>query len=273
MVKHCGNLIKMEVKLDSPVEYYLSLGEKICVNNWLKKKIALHFENQINCIYCGRDTKKSFNNGYCFPCSQKLAQCDFCILRPELCHFNKGTCREPQWGEENCMIPHYVYLANTSDPKIGITKKSQIPIRWIDQGATQALPILQVATRYQAGRFERLFGEHIVDKTNWRKMLKGDNQYIDLYEVRDQLFEQTGVAFDNLEEELGNNQIALVEKEDILEIEYPVLEFPTTVRSLTFKKQNIIEGILMGIKGQYLILDTGVFNVRNHSGHKVSLVL
>ena len=156
-IMNTGALRKMTAQLDEDgnIEYQLPVGENsLALNALIGKHVNITFDGAINCSHCGRKTKKSYSQGFCYPCMQKLAQCDMCIMKPETCHLDKGTCREPQWGEENCMIPHYVYLANTSGLKVGITRHTQIPTRWIDQGATQALPIFKVNTRLQSGLVE-----------------------------------------------------------------------------------------------------------------------
>ncbi|MBT3584562.1 MAG: DUF2797 domain-containing protein [Halobacteriovoraceae bacterium] len=266
-----GSLRKMTVTAASPVEYRMGGENGPLLNQYLGKKLSLHFEGKINCIECAVALKKSYQGGYCFPCTQKLAECDLCILKPELCHYAKGTCRQPKWGEEHCMIPHFVYLSKTSGVKVGITRHTQIPTRWIDQGATEAVPIFKVSTRLQSGLFEVLLGEQIADKTNWRKMLKGESSEEDLLERRDQLFEDCGEALDQLEEELDDNGIEFLEDEAVTELSYPVLEYPEKVKSMTLEKMPTIEGTLMGIKGQYLIFDTGVINIRRHTGHTITL--
>ena len=265
-----GNLVKMGVELDEPVRYQLRLGDdSLPLNERLGKTISLTFTGTINCTHCGVVTKKSYGNGYCYPCTTKLAQCDLCILKPELCHFAAGTCREPEWGEKYCMIPHYVYLANSSGLKVGITRHTQVPTRWIDQGAVAAIPIFKVGSRYFSGRFEKLLAESISDKTNWRNMLKGEIPEVDLEAERDRIFEETGEGLDELEEEFGEDQVDFLEDGEVVEINYPVLEYPKKVTSLNFDKTPTVEGTLLGIKGQYLILDTGVINIRRHTGYEV----
>lgn len=259
---------------DGLAHYHLKAGdESIDLNSYLGKEIRFHFTKEINCTHCGRLVKKAYSGGYCYPCSIKLPECDMCILKPELCHFAKGTCREASWGEANCMIPHYVYLANSSGLKVGITRTTQIPTRWIDQGAIAALPILKVSTRYQSGVFEKLFASEINDKTDWRKMLKGNIESIDLLEKRDELFELFGESIDSMEGEFGPNQIEILENHDVVEIKYPVLKYPEKVTSLSLEKNEVVGGVLQGIKGQYLIFDTGVINIRSHTGHKIQLEL
>ena len=268
------NLDKMPTRLiEGQAQYSLltSQGQEIELNQFVGSILKIHYKKVINCTHCQRETKKSFAGGYCYPCSIKLAECDMCILKPELCHFAKGTCRQPVWGQENCMIPHYVYLANSSGLKVGITRTTQIPHRWIDQGAIAALPIIKVSTRLQSGLFEKLFSSEINDKTDWRKMLKGEVIDVDLEEARDQLFNSFGEDIDELEDKIGTGQIELLESEKIIQIKYPVIEYPQKVSSLSLEKTDVVGGVLKGIKGQYLIFDTGVINIRSHTGYKVEL--
>jgi hypothetical protein len=140
MVIHRGHLDKMPVELAAPVNYWLALDEeRVPLNALLGETLRLRHSGAIHCTECGRATVKSFAEGFCYPCFRKLAQCDLCILSPERCHFAAGTCREPEWALDFCMTGHIVYLANSSGVKVGITRAGQIPVRWIDQGATQAL--------------------------------------------------------------------------------------------------------------------------------------
>jgi len=169
-----GALSKMSAQLGDPVvQYAFRLGDElVSVNPLLGKRIRLEYLGGIHCSHCGRKTSKSFSQGYCYPCFTSLAQCDTCIMSPERCHYDAGTCREPSWGESFCMTDHIVYLANSSGIKVGITRASQVPTRWIDQGARQALPILRVATRQQSGLVEDLLRTQVADRTNWRALLR-----------------------------------------------------------------------------------------------------
>ena len=129
-------------------QYDMQLGDdRVAMNALLGQQIKLNYMGEIHCLNCQRLTKKSYSGGFCFPCSHRLAQCDLCFMKPETCHYDAGTCREPEWGEAVCMQDHIVYLANSSGLKVGITRINQIPTRWIDQGATQALPIFRVKSR------------------------------------------------------------------------------------------------------------------------------
>ncbi|WP_286238182.1 DUF2797 domain-containing protein [Neptuniibacter halophilus] len=269
----CGALHKMRTELSAEgVRYYLPLGEQeVSMNELLGQPISLEYLGAINCTHCGRKTNKSFNQGYCYPCFKKLPQCDQCIVKPELCHFHEGSCRDATWGEQFCFQDHYVYLANSSGVKVGITRGTQIPTRWMDQGAVQALPILKVSTRLQSGKVERLLGEHVADKTNWRKMLKNEVDDLNLAEIRDQLFAQCNTGLMALEQEYGLEAIQRIFDAEQVEINYPVLNYPQKVGSLNFDKTPQVSGVLQGIKGQYLILDSGVINMRKFTAYQVAL--
>ncbi len=269
MAKLQGNLHKMQVEATSPVTYRLELGgQSLLLNDWLGKPIKIEYLQQIECIHCGRITKKSFNQGYCYPCFSSLAQCDSCILSPEKCHFHLGTCREPDWAMSYCMRPHIIYLSNTSGVKIGITRENQVPTRWIDQGAIQAIPILRVSKRYHAGLIEHAFKRHVSDKTNWRNMLKNQVEEIDLYQIFETHWPQVKIELDA---ELLDDVEEVAKPDASLNLNYPALAYPQKIVSFNLDKQPLVEGILDAIKGQYLILDRGVINIRKYGGYLVSL--
>ena len=269
-----GAVRKMKTELQEKVDYTMLLGDhEVPLNQYLGRQLQLDYEGSINCIHCDRKTSKSFNQGYCYPCFKRLAQCDSCIMSPEKCHYAAGTCREPEWGEQHCMTDHFVYLANTSGLKVGITRGSQVPTRWMDQGATQARAIFRVDTRLHSGLVETLFKDHIADKTNWRAMLKGDAEHCDLTELRDRLLGEVAGELDTLRQQHGLQAItALPDEVDTL-ISYPVLEYPQKVASLNLDKTPSVGGTLQGIKGQYLMFDTGVINIRKYGGYQLSLHL
>ncbi len=267
-----GPIRKMTSRLETPVHYALPIGEEsVAMNPLLGSPLKMHFTGQINCVHCGRNSNKSFNQGYCYPCFQRLAQCDSCIIHPEKCHFDMGTCREPEWGEKYCMQDHIVYLANSSGVKVGITRATQIPTRWIDQGAVQALAIVRVRTRLQSGSLEVLFKQHVADKTNWRDMLKGGDHHTDLHAERDRLVAECQKDIDDLVQRFGFHAISVLSGIDAVQIDYPVLEYPEKISSFNFDKDANVEGTLIGIKGQYLIFDTGVINMRRFAGYNLEI--
>lgn len=242
---------------DDGVIYRLQIGEQwISLNPLIGGQVRLAFEGEKRCIHCGRKANKLFNSGYCWPCFQGLARNDLCQVKPELCHYE--TCREPEWGDTYCMIPTYVYLAKSSDIKVGITRN--LPGRWLDQGAVQAVPIALVPTRKMAGELELILSRHIPDKTNWRKMLKGEVVETDIREVRAQMLALIPPDFRGY----------ILPDESVRNFQYPVTQLPEKIASHDLEKAPA-EGKLLGIKGSYLILDSGVLNVPKFAGFCVSL--
>jgi hypothetical protein len=270
----CGVIRKLKsVFKDSntPIEYYLPIGDQeIALNQYIGQSLHLKFSDHIQCLYCEKKTKKSYQQGYCFPCAQTLARCDLCIVRPEKCHYRLGTCREPEWGLKNCFIPHIVYLANTSGLKVGITRETQIPTRWIDQGASQALPLFWVNDRYQSGLIETKLKQWMNDRTDWRKMLVGAGEQRELKIDRDEVLQKFSADLP-LGLDLNLTDVHVLEEAESVQIQYPVLNYPSKVKSINIEKQPEIKSVLTGIKGQYLLLEEGVINVRNLGGYFLSL--
>ena len=252
--------------VDGRATYSLPIGrEAIEMNSLIGKPIKLTFIGDISCSNCGNRTSKSFSQGYCFPCARSLARCDLCIMKPETCHHHLGTCREPEWGLENCFSSHVVYLANSSGPKVGITRETNIPGRWIDQGAISAIPILKVKSRLDSGRVEAALKPFIADKTNWRKMLKNEVEIVDLVSKKTALLAEVKA----LTEELDAKWL----DDAVVNIHYPVLKYPTKIVSLNLDKSPFISGTLEGIKGQYLLLDSGVINLRKYSSYYLEIAI
>ncbi|MCU4166024.1 DUF2797 domain-containing protein [Carboxylicivirga caseinilyticus] len=260
-----GNLLKMRTSIENDtVQYQLVLNDsKVDLNKLIGKSVKLTYKNQINCISCGKITSKSFGQGFCYSCFQTAPEAEECVLNPEKCRAHLGESRDQQWAEEHCLIPHYVYLAVASGIKVGVTRHTQIPTRWIDQGAWKAVIIAETPNRHIAGVIESFLKQYFSDKTNWRNMLK--NQ---LAEEID-LIEEQKKAIEFLPKEL---QKYAAENSKATEINYPVLQYPLKPQSVTFDKELSIEGILQGIKGQYLLFDNDrVINIRRHSGYLVQI--
>jgi hypothetical protein len=262
--------METRVAEDGSVDYQLPLDdERLPLNQFIGNAISIEHLGDIHCIHCGRRSKKSFAQGYCYPCFISLPQCDTCIMSPERCHFHAGTCRDSAWGEKFCFTDHFVYLSNTSGVKVGITRGDQLPTRWVDQGATQGLPIFRVKNRRQAGLIEDRLRQHVADKTQWQRMLKGNNENLDLAAIRDDLVKKCELDLAELAEECGIQAMQFLDQQTTLHIDFPVSEFPEKVKSFNLDKQPKIEGVLKGIKGQYLILDTGVINIRKYTAYNV----
>ena len=264
-----GALRKLVSEPGAQINYWLPLGdEQVYLNDYLGKSISLTYSGEINCIACGRRTNKSFSQGHCYPCFTGKAACDMCILKPELCHYEAGTCREPQWGEEFCFQPHVIYLANTTGPKVGITRKTQLPTRWIDQGAVAALPIFEVSTRHISGQIEVALAEFIADKSRWQQLLKAVPEPVDLLALRNQALGWSSAIVAEIRSREGDDAVIELSVKPA-EFEFPVVEYPEKIKSFNFDKVPQVEGRLQGIKGQYLLLDTGVINIRKFGGYKV----
>ena len=257
-----GVLTKMKTELNETVQYYLIFEQDFLnVNQVLGKQLTINFLN-FKCLNCQRQ-KKIFANGVCYNCFMELPEMGQWVIRPELstAHLGKED-RDLEYEKKAQLQPHVVYLANSSNLKVGVTRKSQIPTRWIDQGAHEAIEILEVPNRYLAGIAEVALKEHTSDKTNWRRMLTNDLKDLDLAQKREELKQY-------LPEEVQDYYLANSQE---LEINFPVLGYPPKCKSLSLSKSPFYEGVLKGIKGQYLIFEDGnVFNVRKHEGFVVSL--
>ena len=258
-----GVLRKMRTENNIPVQYYLILENGfVNLNQALDKTLEISFL-KYECLNCHLD-KPIFRQGFCKSCFFEIPQAADWIMRPELstAHLDKED-RDLAFEKKMQLQPHIVYLANSSNVKVGVTRKDQIPTRWIDQGAHEAIEIVEVPNRYLAGITEVALKEHISDKTNWRKMLTNDLIDADLNEEKKKLSkfipEETKPYY------LENNS-----KE--IHIEFPVLQYPVKLKSLNLDKTPNYKGILKGIKGQYLIFeDSTVFNVRGSEGYYVDL--
>ena len=264
MMLYKGNLLKMRTQLKDVITYELPIGDDLVdMNKLIGKKLTWTYQHQINCVHCGKKTKTSFFQGYCYKCFKSLPQTDASIVNPELDESYLGISRDMEWSKENSLKPHYVYLAFSSNLKVGVTRESQIPTRWIDQGAVRAIKLAKTPNRHIAGIIEVALKEHFADKTNWRAMLKNEGEAnVDLNVEKEK-------AMALLHPELQQYVCA---DDDIYELNYPVQKYPVKINSLSFDKIETYEGELMGIKGQYLIFDDGkVMNIRKHNGYLVEL--
>ena len=258
-----GNIRKMSVQIGDPIMYTLNLSTDVDMNARIGKHIRLEWNGIINCLACKKVTKKSFGQGFCYTCFMNAPESAECIIRPELCRAHLGEGRDPEWEEKHHNKPHIVYLAASSAVKVGITREDQVPTRWIDQGATAAIRLAETENRYEAGRVEVALKELFTDRKNWRKMLTNDvDNTIDLEEEKWALEEHLPADIMDL----------FSENDEIVNLNYPVLEFPTKVKSLSFDKTPVIEGVLKGIKGQYLFFENNeVLNIRKHTSYYVEI--
>ncbi len=258
-----GVLTKMQTEFGNPIQYYLVFENRFLnVNQLLNKEITVNFEGY-QCLNCGK-SKKIFRQGFCYDCFYSSPAVGDWIMKPELSTAHLGIeDRDLVYEQKVQLQPHIVYLALSSEVKVGVTRKTQVPTRWIDQGAEQALAIVEVPNRYLAGITEVALKSHFTDKTNWRKMLTNDIVAADLIQEKLKLL-------DLLPNEI--QEFFYSEKNDVYQLHYPVLEYPKKINSLNLEKTPNYKGVLIGIKGQYLIFEDGtVFNIRSSEGYVVNL--
>ena len=258
-----GVLTKMQTEFGNPIQYYLVFENSFLnVNQLLNKNLEINFVGY-QCLNCGKK-KKIFRQGFCYDCFYSSAAVGDWIMKPELSTAHLGIQdRDLAYEEKVQLQPHIVYLALSSEVKVGVTRKTQVPTRWIDQGATQAISIVEVPNRYLAGITEVALKNHYADKTNWRKMLTNNVEQIDLIAERLKV------------EHLIPTEVQeyfYSQKNDLYEMHYPVLQYPNKVNSLSLDKIPQFQGKLTGIKGQYLLFDDGtVFNIRGSEGYVVTI--
>ena len=252
----------MQTEFLSPIQYYLVFEDSFLnVNQLIGKEISISFEGY-QCLNCGK-TKKIFRQGYCYDCFMSSASVGDWIMRPELstAHLDVED-RDLAYEKRVQLQPHIVYLALSSDVKVGVTRKTQVPTRWIDQGAIEAIPIVEVPNRYLAGITEVALKNHFADKTSWQKMLKNNVPNVDL------IFERNSVL-QWLPEEI---KPYFAKEQELYKIDFPITNYPTKINSLNLERTPSYSGKMMGIKGQYLLFEDGtVFNVRSNEGIVVKI--
>ena len=259
-----GVLNKMITEIGSPILYYLNLeSDFLEMNQLLDQTVKINFLGT-QCLSC-HDSKPIFRQGFCKNCFFENPSAGDWIMRPELSKAHLGEeDRDLEYEKKVQLQPHSVYLALSSHLKVGVTRKTQIPTRWIDQGAHQAVGILEVPNRYLAGVAEVSLKEHFSDKTNWRKMLQNDYEEILWTTAINQ-------AIDALPKDLKPH---IIRDQLVTELQFPVLQYPEKVKSLNLEKENSYSGVLKGIKGQYLIFeDQTVYNIRSNEGTVVEMVI
>jgi len=258
-----GVLTKMQTEFANPIQYYLVFEDDFLhINQLLGKSIAINFVG-FQCLNCGKK-KKIFRQGFCYDCFYSSPAVGDWIMKPELSKAHLGVAdRDLVYEEKVQLQPHIVYLALSSEVKVGVTRKTQMPTRWIDQGASEAITIVEVPNRYLAGITEVALKSHYADKTNWRKMLTNSFEPIDL--IAERLKVEHLIPLEV--QDYFYNQ-----KTDLYEMHYPVLQYPNKVSSLSLDKTPNFDGKLIGIKGQYLLFEGGtVFNIRSSEGYIVNI--
>jgi hypothetical protein len=258
-----GVLTKMQTEFLNPIQYYLVFEHSfLSLNQLLDKSLEISFLGY-QCLNCGKK-KKIFRQGFCYDCYMSSASAGDWIMKPELstAHLDIED-RDLEYEKKVQLQPHIVYLALSSEVKVGVTRKTQVPTRWIDQGAVQALPIVEVPNRYLAGITEVALKNLYADKTNWQKMLKNEVPAADL------LKEKANLKY--LIPKEVQDYYSLSEN-NLYELHFPVLHYPKKVSSLNLDKTQQYSGKLTGVKGQYLLFEDGtVFNVRTFEGYVVRI--
>lgn len=263
-MQYTGVLKKMTTEHLDTIQYYLDMkSDFLHLNSILNKDIELHFETY-ECLHCGLE-KEIYRQGFCKSCFFETPTAGDWIMRPELskAHLDEED-RDLEYEKRVQLQPHIVYLANSSNVKVGVTRKTQVPTRWIDQGAHEAIEIVEVPNRYLAGITEVALKEHVADKTNWRKMLKNDIEDENLVTWRERL--KAFIPDEAKEYFIENNSET--------NLNFPVEKYPEKPKSLNIKKEKTYKGKLVGVKGQYLIFeDQTVFNVRANEGLVVKILV
>lgn len=255
---------KMETEEGQPIRYYWAIEkERFNINSLIGKAIKIQFTGNQYCIICGRKSNRLFGQGFCYPCFTTAPEAEECVLHPELCRAHEGIARDMEYAQQHCLIDHYVYLAATDQIKVGVTRHTQIPTRWIDQGASSAVIIAQTPNRHTAGCIEVILKKHFPDKTNWRTMLTNKTMHDPDYKA----------AIERLPNLLPPEwHMYLSKNHPITQLNYPVQEYPDKVSSIDLLKVPEISGELIGIRGQYFILSNGqVINIRKHTGFEVRI--
>lgn len=257
-----GRLKKMfsELSEENVVQYYFSDDSKFLINTVIGQKITLEFLGDISCIGCNRPITKTFFNGYCYPCLKTSPETAECVTQPEKCRAHLQEGRDIEWETTHHNRPHVVYLSNTSGVKVGVTSVAHLPMRWIDQGATEAIVIARTPNRYEAGLIEVALKQHISDKTVWQRMLTNEHVVFDLGHYAQELSQRVP----------KESQQFLVTNELPCRIYYPVQYYHTKVKTINLDTQSVFSDVCVGIKGQYILFESGfVFHVRKYGGYSV----
>ena len=262
-MQYFGQISKMVSSLEEPIKYQLPIGKALVnINDLLGVKIHIEYDGEIKCIACNKKIYKTYMQGYCYPCFISLPQTDDCVFKPHLCKAHKGEARDMKWAEKHCLAKTYVYLSLTSNVKVGVTRHSHIPSRWVDQGAHYAIKLAATPNRYLAGMIEIELSKYISDRTKWRQMIQGKYEMINLLDKKNDLLSKIPKEY----------QQYTIQENDLVELKYPMIHTPEKIKSFNLDKNSEISGILTGIKGQYLIIDNEiVLNIRKYTGYFLTI--
>ena len=258
-----GQISKMVSSIGNPIEYVLPIGEKkLILNKYIGELIQIKFNDEIRCINCNNKIKKTYMQGYCYPCFISLPQTSECVFKPHLCKAHEGEARDMKWAQKNCLDTTYVYLSLTSNVKVGVTRHTNIPSRWVDQGAHYAIKLAKTPNRYLAGMIEVELSKYISDRTKWRQMIQGEYDMINLIERKSELLSKIPKEY----------QEYIINEDELVKLEYPMMDIPEKIKSFNLDKNPELSGILTGIKGQYIIINNEfVLNVRKYTGYFIRI--
>jgi hypothetical protein len=253
-----------EIGNDNVVNYWLddTSGQRFNFNDLIGKKIIITDTGVRKCRVCMEEVETVYNKGTCLDCFRNSPRCDICMIKPELCHHHKGSCRDEEFAQKWCFNNQLIYFSLTSGPKVGYLSLENYPQRWIDQGATEAIVVARANSRLEAGEIETYLAEFMNDKTNWTAMLKGEiKDPADLISLKKQWSSQIESRWPG----------RLTEEKEIVKISYPVISYPKKVSTVVLGPRRPVEGVLVGIKGQYLIFKDTVFSLKKHEGYIVKI--
>ena len=261
-----STLSKMPAFVNGKVHYLLKMdNDFVKINNFVGRELEVEFTGEKYCASCGNQFENLYRMGFCKNCFYTSPEAGESIIRPELSRAHLGEeDRDLAFEKGYQLQPHVVYLANSGGLKVGVTREPQVPTRWIDQGASQAIVLAKTSNRYEAGMIEVDMKNHVADKTVWQRMLKNEDADIDLVEEKKRLGSLMSEEYRHF----------ISDDDHLYKLDYPVEHYPTKVKAINLDKNKNIKAVLQGVRGQYMIFEGGgVLNVRAHTGYRVRISL
>ena len=260
-----GVLNRLTFDDSAPIRFTLHVGsEQLPLNAQIGKGLEITYLGRADCIHCGTTVPSRYGGGYCYRCFTQLARCDLCVVSPTRCHYDEGTCREPEWGETFCMRPHWVYLVRSTDLKVGLTRQDNAVFRWTEQGARAGVVVARAETRRAAGAVEALIATRVSDKTDWRRLVTGQAVDLDLTVEAQRIKDEWAQPMRDLPDAQWTEGV-------VTELQYPVDRYLNRPQRIRLADQGTILGRVTGVIGQYVLFDHGAFNVAEHAGMHVQV--
>lgn len=204
--------------------------KRVCVGSWVE-------DEYVPCPNSAPVDRFS----QCPECGAELIPIQECIFEPK--------CEGDQCDSPICKIDHAVYIAFFGNrPKVGMTVKSRIRKRLIEQGADAYCMVTTCPTRMAAREKEKLIGQtlKITERPATRTILES----LRLPRKRDQIESGWRWISDSLEASMGITP-GRIEFLDSYPLEEPLSETPRYVESW-----GMHTGDFVGIKGKFLIYKT-----------------